>query len=83
MKVQIIHHKFVPKHILISEKEEEEVLKKYKIIREQLPKIRKSDPVIRVLESELGEIRPGRIIKVIRKSYTAGESIGWRVVVEG
>ncbi|MEM4034182.1 MAG: DNA-directed RNA polymerase subunit H, partial [Sulfolobales archaeon] len=45
---------------------------------EQLPWIRASDPVAR----ELGA-KPGDIIRIIRKSQTAGESIAYRFVISG
>ncbi len=51
--------------------------------REQLPKIKRSDPAIRLLERSLGEtIEEGRVVKVIRRSHTAGVFVAYRVVVE-
>ena len=49
---------------------------------DQLPKILRTDPVIQVLEKVCGPIEPGRIIKVIRKSPTAGYAAAFRVVKE-
>jgi len=76
-KVDITKHVLVPIHIKLDEKEAEELLKKYNISKNQLPKIRIDDPAIRNLN-----VKPGDIIKIIRKSPTAGESIFYRVVVE-
>lgn len=80
--VNVMLHNVVPEHTLLSEKEAEEVLKKLRIKADQLPKIRKEDPVLKVLEMIEGEITQGRIIKIIRKSESAGMSIVYRMVVE-
>lgn len=44
----------------------------------QFPKILKSDPVVGTLKA-----KPGDLVKIIRKSDTAKESIYYRVVIEG
>jgi len=81
-KYNILKHELVPAHELLSKEEEEELLQNLGIKREQLPKIRKSDPVIRVLEEKYGPIEPGRIIKIIRNnSRTSGIYIVYRMVV--
>lgn len=73
----ILRHRLVPQHIILSEEEKREVIEKfaggdpYK-----LPYILASDPVV----SALGA-KPGDVIKIIRKSPTAGESIYYRLVV--
>ena len=68
-------HVLVPKHIKISEKEKEEVLKEYNITLKELPKILKDDPAIEKLN-----VKAGDVIKVIRKSPTSGESVFYRGV---
>ncbi|MEM1587971.1 MAG: DNA-directed RNA polymerase subunit H [Candidatus Bathyarchaeia archaeon] len=73
----VFDHELVPKHIILSKEEAEEVLKKYHIKPYQLPYIKKSDPAAK----EIGA-KPGDIIKIIRKSPTAGEAIAYRYVVE-
>ncbi len=80
--VNVMLHELVPEHKLLSEKEAEEVLQKYKINSDQLPKIRKDDPVLKILEMVEGDITEGRIIKVIRRSESAGVSFVYRVVIE-
>jgi len=76
-----LNHQIVPQHILLSEKEEAQVLKELskmqKTEKEQLPKIKKNDPVIVKINAQVGDI-----IKVIRKSQTAGEGIFYRLVIE-
>ena len=80
-EVNIMKHQLVPEHHLLTEKEGEKVLKKYEVTKEQLPKIRKDDPIIRFLERVEGEIPRGRIIKIIRESEVSGVSESYRVVI--
>jgi len=82
-RFSVMSHQLVPTHILLNEKEEHEVLTKYKATKDCLPKIRRSDPCVQSLEAKAGEeIRPGRVIKIIRKSDTAGIYVTYRVVVD-
>jgi DNA-directed RNA polymerase subunit H len=76
-----LEHQLVPEHRLVSAEEAERVLKALKITKDQLPKIRKSDPVIQVLEKIEGPIDEGRIIRVVRLSGTAGVSEAYRLVI--
>lgn len=76
-KFEIMNHELVPQHMVISKKEEKELFEKYNIKPEQLPKILNDDPVVASIGAD-----PGEIIKVIRKSQTANESIAYRLVVE-
>ncbi|MHA1409639.1 MAG: DNA-directed RNA polymerase subunit H [Candidatus Odinarchaeia archaeon] len=80
MKGNILDNELVPEHIVLSEKEAEEVLEKLKIKASQLPKIFINDPALKALGQE---IKPGTIIKIIRKSPTAGNAVAYRVVIEG
>lgn len=73
-----MEHQLVPKHIILNENEKEGLLKKYGITTQQLPKILLSDPVIMALNGQIGDV-----IKIVRKSQTAGQSIYYRVVVKG
>lgn len=81
-KFKVTDHFLVPEHTLLNAKEEKEVLKEYGIAKNQLPKIKQSDPCIRSLGAKGDEIKPGRIVRIVRKSKTAGKSIAFRVVVE-
>ncbi len=80
-KFNVLEHELVPEHYLVSVEEEEEILKKLGIKKENLPKIKKSDPVLRILERKYGHIPVGSLIKIIRKSPTAGRTVAYRVVV--
>ena len=77
-KINILEHVLVPKHEVLDYKEALEVLKKLGVKPEQLPWIRASDPVVRLIGA-----KPGDIIRIIRKSPTAGESVAYRYVVPG
>jgi len=71
-----LSNKLVPEHYLLNERETQKVLQQYNIDRYQLPKIFSTDPTIRHLP-----VRMGDVIKIIRKSPTAGEAIYYRVVI--
>ncbi len=71
----------VPEHRLLSPEEADDVLKGLRITRDQLPKIRKTDPVIRLLEKIHGPIDEGRLIRVLRLNQTAGVSEAYRLVI--
>ena len=76
----VLTHELVPEHYLLSEEEAQQILDKLKITKDQLPKIRKSDAAIKVLEHIYGPIEAGRVIKVVRKSSTAEEFVAYRLV---
>jgi len=81
LRFNVLEHKSVPEHRLLSPEEASQVLAGLKITRDQLPKIRKTDPVIRVLERIHGEIAEGSIVRVFRLTQTAGVSEAFRLVV--
>jgi DNA-directed RNA polymerase subunit H len=65
---------------LLSDEEAEAVLSKLKVSKDQLPKIRKSDACIKILERINGDIKEGSIIQITRKSKTAEVAVGYRLV---
>ena len=81
MRFNVLEHQLVPEHRLVPAEEADRVLKVLRITRDQLPKIRKSDPVIQVLEKIEVPIEEGRIIRVTRVSGTAGVSEAYRLVI--
>ena len=70
-------HVFVPKHEILTKKEAMHVLKNFNCNPTDLPFIFVSDPAILGLG-----VKPGDLIKITRKSGTAGQSIYYRYVVE-
>ncbi len=80
----ILEHNLVPEHTLLTEEEAAKVLSELGMTKDQLPKIRKSDAAIKVLENiNNGPIELGSVIKVVRESETAEEFVAYRVVVMG
>lgn len=76
-KFKIDKHILIPKHTKLSENQKEKLLEKYNISIKELPRISKTDSGIISLSA-----KPGEVIKITRKSQTAGESIFYRVVVD-
>lgn len=73
----IFAHQFVPKHELLSKKEAEELMEEFHIRPHQLPYIRTSDPAAQTLGAKMGDI-----LRITRKSATAGEVVVYRYVVD-
>jgi len=73
----IFEHDLVPKHEMVTPKEREQILAQYKIQPYQLPQIKASDPAVKIIGAKAGDI-----LRIIRKSSTAGEHIAYRYVVE-
>lgn len=71
-------HVLVPKHEVLSQEEAREVLERYKVALHQLPLIKSSDPAAKAIGA-----KPGDIVKITRRSPTAGRAIAYRYVVEG
>jgi DNA-directed RNA polymerase subunit H len=73
---QIFDHDFVSKHELLTPEEKVSFLKETKVQAYQLPRINSSDPAIIAVGGN-----PGDIVRVIRKSTTAGKYVAYRYVV--
>ena len=76
MKKDILKHKLVPDHTILSKSDVKKVIKELDIHPEQLPKIKSDDPVVKAIEA-----KPGDILKITRKSQTAGKFITYRLVL--
>jgi DNA-directed RNA polymerase subunit H len=74
----VLKHELVPKHEIIPIEEAIKILRELGVRPEQLPWIRASDPVAKAIGA-----KPGDIIRVIRKSETAGEIVVYRYVIAG
>ena len=77
VEFNILDHEMVPEHIILSKEEGEEILKRYGINKGQLPKIKVSDPVAKQIGAKVGDI-----LKIIRKSPTAGKSIVYKLTIK-
>ena len=73
----ILKHTLVPVHTILKAEDVKEILNKYNITITQLPKIIKNDPAVKALGAKIGDV-----IKVVRKSPTAGMTTYYRLVVE-
>ncbi len=73
-KRSIMDHFLVPRHEIVPPEEREELLKKWGVTPENLPKILQDDPVVK----ELGA-KPGDLIRIYRKS-PVGDSVYYRIV---
>lgn len=77
LMINIIENEFVPQHILLSQEEQEEVMKIYGT-KKKLPKIFSTDPVIRYYNMPVGSV-----CKIIRPSKTAGYVPYYRYIIKG
>ena len=76
LQKDITEHKYVPKHILLTPEEVAVMKQNYNIKSNyEIPVMLKSDPV-----SKFYGFKKGDICKIIRKSYSVGESIYYRIV---
>jgi DNA-directed RNA polymerase subunit H len=75
-KEQIVHE-LIPEHSKLSEKDVKSLLKEYNITTRELPKILITDPAI----GHLG-VEEGDVVKIKRKSRTAGDTVFFRAVVK-
>lgn len=76
MNPEIKDHFLVPRHEILSDEQVREVLMRYRVDRSKLPKIFINDPAL----PEGAKI--GDVVKITRRSETAGEAIYYRVVIE-
>ena len=68
-RFDLMKHKLVPKHIIVSEKEKEEVIRKYGPLK-YFPKISAKDPIVQEIGAKPGDLirieRPGSIVPFYR-----------------
>ena len=75
-ELPIHNHILMCKHTKLSEKEKGELFKKYNLTGKELPLILENDAAIAKLDA-----KPGDVIKIERKSPTAGTALFYRIVV--
>ena len=75
-KAEPINHFLVPKHEKLTKEEADKVFSNFKVSFDQLPKMLATDAAIEFLNPKSGDV-----IRITRKSATAGESVFYRGVV--
>lgn len=77
-KIDVLLHKLVPKHVLLSKKETQELLDEYKIRFTDLPQMFEKDPVAIAIGAKEGDV-----VKIIRESdTTVNETAYYRYVIK-
>ncbi len=71
-----LEHKLVPRHEVLDENDVKKILAEYNIEKEQMPKIRVSDPAALAIKAKVGDV-----VHIIRDSPTAGKAIFYRLVI--
>lgn len=76
-KFAVKDHDMVPEHVLLTPEECEKVLAEFGIEAPQLPKIHVNDPAAKEIGAKVGDV-----IKILRRSTTAKQSIFYRLVID-
>ena len=71
-KIDVLLHKFVPQHILLTKEEAQELLNKYKIAVNDLPQMFEKDPVAIAIGAKEGDI-----VKIVRDSSTTVRTVDY------
>ena len=72
----ILSNNLVPKHEIMKKTELDTMLKKFGLKADQLPKVLEEDPVVKAIGA-----KKGQVLKITRKSLTAGVSTYYRTVI--
>jgi DNA-directed RNA polymerase subunit H (RpoH/RPB5) len=78
LMVNILEHDLQPKFKLLTKSEVDEYFKTFENKKREMPRIVDSDPVARYFGAKIGDI-----FEIVRPSVTTGESITYRIVVQG
>ena len=76
-KLNVLKHVMVPDHTIMSEEEISELLTRYNITTEQLPKVFHDDPAVKTIGANVDDV-----IRIVRASHTAGRAEAFRLVIK-
>ncbi len=76
-KFNVLNHELVPIHEVMEDKDAKKLLGDLGLAPEQLPKILASDPAALAVRA-----KPGQVLRIRRKSRTAGHADAYRLVIE-
>ncbi len=77
LMINIVDHTLVPKHIVLTKEESDEVLQAYRAKKRDMMLIRTTDAVARYYK-----MKPGEIVKIIRPSVLVCEAPVYRLVIK-
>jgi DNA-directed RNA polymerase subunit H len=75
--INVLKHNLVSTHEILSEEEKRKLLTKLNIIPAQLPKFLSNDAAVKAIGAKVDDI-----IKITRKSQTAGITTYYRIVIK-
>lgn len=76
-RFNVLEHVMVPDHQIMSDEEIRELLSRYQITLDQLPRIYGDDPAVKTIGGKVGDV-----IRITRNSQTAGIAESYRHVVK-
>ncbi|WML67710.1 MAG: DNA-directed RNA polymerase subunit H [Methanoregula sp. SKADARSKE-2] len=76
-KLNVLEHVMVPDHKIMSDEEVTELLTRYNISTDQLPKVYHDDPAVKSIGASADDV-----IRIIRTSHTAGRAEAYRLVIK-
>ncbi|MHA1913942.1 MAG: DNA-directed RNA polymerase subunit H [Promethearchaeota archaeon] len=71
-KIDVLLHRFVPQHLLLTKEESEDLLAKYKIEVTDLPQMFEKDPVAIAIGAKEGDI-----VRIVRDSDTTVTTVDY------
>ena len=76
-ELNVLKHEMVPEHSIMSDEDVKTLYSLYNIGQEHLPKIYHDDPAVLAIGARINDV-----IKIVRKSMTAGRAESYRLVVK-
>ncbi len=73
----LLLHELVPDHEIMPKEDVQKLLEQFRCDKDMLPKIFDTDPIVLAIKA-----KPGDVLRVKRKSPTAGECFYYRTVVK-